>query len=203
MVTLTRNPARQLRRRPLASSQSDNALLARSRDGDQAAFRELVETYTPRVYSLVRNLVRSQSEAEDVTQEVFFKVYRKLDTFREDSAFYTWLYRVAVNAATDWLKKKRQDRALQVEDMQRLPLADEGDGPDTDIGRKDLRGEIRNAMSTLPEIFRTILVLRELEGMAYEEIGTVLEISKGTVESRLFRARAKLKAELERRHLGA
>ena len=187
----------------MASTTTDRDLLVRSRDGDQQAFRELVESYTPRVYGLVRNLVYSQSEAEDVTQEVFFKVYRKLATFREDSAFYTWLYRVAVNAATDWLKKKRQDRALQVEDLQRLPLADDCDTPDDNLGRKDLRGQIREAMGQLPEKFRTILVLRELEGMAYDEISNVLKISKGTVESRLFRARAKLKAELERRHLGA
>lgn len=203
MVTLTRNTARTTRRRPVASTQTDRDLLVRSRDGDQQAFRQLVENYTPRVYGLVRNLVHSQSEAEDVTQEVFFKVYRKLETFREDSAFYTWLYRVAVNASTDWLKKKRQDRSLQVEDLQRLPLTDDGEGPDDDLGRKDLRSQIRAAMGQLPEKFRTILVLRELEGMAYEEISKVLKISKGTVESRLFRARAKLKAELERRHLGA
>ena len=203
MVTLTHDTARSTRRRPVASTTTDRDLLVRSRDGDQQAFRELVESYTPRVYGLVRNLVYSQSEAEDVTQEVFFKVYRKLATFREDSAFYTWLYRVAVNAATDWLKKKRQDRALQVEDLQRLPLADDCDTPDDNLGRKDLRGQIREAMGQLPEKFRTILVLRELEGMAYDEISNVLKISKGTVESRLFRARAKLKAELERRHLGA
>ncbi|MEE2713936.1 MAG: sigma-70 family RNA polymerase sigma factor [Planctomycetota bacterium] len=187
----------------MAQTSTDRELLLRSQNGDQESFRRLVEMYTPRVYGLVRNLVRSQTEAEDVTQEVFFKVYRKLDTFREDSAFYTWLYRVAVNAATDWLKKKRQDRALQLDDFGAMSLADDADGPDQNVRTKDLRKEVRMAMGELSEKFRTILVLRELEGLQYEEISAVLQISKGTVESRIFRARAKLKIELERRRLGA
>lgn len=182
----------------MTSTSPDRELLIRSKEGSQDAFRQLVEMYTPRVYGLVRNLVSSTSEAEDVTQEVFFKVYRKLDSFREDSAFYTWLYRVAVNAATDWLKKRRLDRSFQVDDVGSLPLLDPADGPDDDLGKKDLRAEVRRAMATLPQKFRTILVLRELEGLAYEEISAVLSISKGTVESRLFRARARLKTELER-----
>ena len=201
MLTLER-PAPRTRRRPVAQTSTDRELLLRSQNGDQESFRRLVEMYTPRVYGLVRNLVRSQTEAEDVTQEVFFKVYRKLDTFRQDSAFYTWLYRVAVNAATDWLKKKRQDRAIQLDDFGAMSLADDADGPDQNVRTKDLRKEVRMAMGELPEKFRTILVLRELEGLQYEEISAVLQISKGTVESRIFRARAKLKIELERRRLG-
>ena len=201
MLTLER-PAPRTRRRPVAQTSTDRELLLRSQNGDQESFRRLVEMYTPRVYGLVRNLVRSQTEAEDVTQEVFFKVYRKLDTFREDSAFYTWLYRVAVNAATDWLKKKRQDRAIQLDDFGAMSLADDADGPDQNVRTKDLRKEVRIAMGELSEKFRTILVLRELEGLQYEEISAVLQISKGTVESRIFRARAKLKIELERRRLG-
>ncbi|MAG57315.1 MAG: hypothetical protein CMJ83_13560 [Planctomycetes bacterium] len=201
MPTLTAHPRRtvtRLRRSSVTSTSPDRELLIRSKEGSQDAFRQLVEMYTPRVYGLVRNLVSSTSEAEDVTQEVFFKVYRKLDSFREDSAFYTWLYRVAVNAATDWLKKRRLDRSFQVDDVGSLPLLDPADGPDDDLGKKDLRAEVRRAMATLPQKFRTILVLRELEGLAYEEISAVLSISKGTVESRLFRARARLKTELER-----
>jgi len=184
------------------STDSDRQLLLNARAGDEDSFRRLVETYTPRVFALVRNLVRSQSEAEDVTQEVFFKVHRKLDSFREDSTFYTWLYRVSVNTAHDWIKKQRKERAIQVEDFGAMPLTDDTDGPDESLRRRDLREEIREAMSRLPDSFRTILVLRELEGLRYEEISSVLQISKGTVESRIFRARAKLKDELDRRHIG-
>jgi RNA polymerase sigma-70 factor (ECF subfamily) len=161
-----------------------------------------VEAYTPRVFGLVRQLVHQSAEAEDVTQEVFFKVFRKLDTFREDSTFYTWLYRVAVNTATDWLKRRRHDRAVGLDDLGATTFADATDGPSETLSRRDLQAEVRRAMTRLPEKFRTILVLRELEGLPYEEIATVLAISKGTVESRLFRARARLKAELERQIKG-
>jgi RNA polymerase sigma-70 factor (ECF subfamily) len=190
------------RRRTLDAPTSDDLLLRRSREGDQEAFRQLVEAYTPRVFGLVRQLVHQSAEAEDVTQEVFFKVFRKLDTFREDSTFYTWLYRVAVNTATDWLKRRRHDRAVGLDDLGATAFADGTDGPSETLSRRDLQAEVRRAMTRLPEKFRTILVLRELEGLPYEEIATVLAISKGTVESRLFRARARLKAELERQIKG-
>lgn len=197
MVLSILEPIPETKRRPVIEPCPDDILIERTRAGDQDAFRTLVESYTPRVFSLVRNLVRNVAEAEDVTQEVFFKVYSKLDSFREDSAFYTWLYRVAVNTATDHLKKKRQDRAVLVDDLARLPIADEADSPADGASREDLRGEVRKAMARLPEKFRTILVLRELQGLAYEDIARVLKISKGTVESRIFRAREKLKRLLE------
>lgn len=176
-----------------ASAEDDVVLIARAREGDQEAFERLVAAYTPRVYSLVRQILRNATEAEDVTQEVFFKVFAKLASFREDSAFYTWLYRVAVNAATDHLKKRRHDRTILVEDVATLPVVDLAETPAEEFSRQDLRGAVREAMARLPEKFRTILVLRELEGLAYEEIADVLAISLGTVESRIFRAREKLK----------
>jgi RNA polymerase sigma-70 factor (ECF subfamily) len=185
------------RRATVTSPCPERDLLDRARQGDAAAFREIVETYTPRVYSLVRSLVRQDSEAEDVAQEVFFKVHAKLDSFREDSSFFTWLYRVAFNTATDHLKKRRQERSIQLEDLSRLPVEDSADSPAENLSRKDLRAEVRQAMARLPEKFRTILVLRELEGLAYEDLATVLKISKGTVESRLFRARERLRKLLE------
>lgn len=176
----------------------DAALITRALSGEEHAFRELVEHHTPRVYAVALRLLGNQAEAEDVTQDVFFKVSRKLDTFREEAALSTWLYRVTVNAATDHMKKRRGDRTALVEDLERLPIEDHGDRPDEALQRGDLRARVRDAMDQLPDVFRTIIVLRELEGLAYEEIASVLSISKGTVESRLFRARAKIKAILER-----
>jgi RNA polymerase sigma-70 factor (ECF subfamily) len=178
-------------------SSPEHELLERARRGDEAAFRQIVEAYTPRVFTLVRNLVRIPAEAEDVTQEVFYKVFAKLDSFREDSGFYTWIYRVAVNTATDWLKRRRHDRSVLMDDMARLPVVDEADTPTEDLSRRDVQAAVRAAMAKLPEKFRTILVLRELEGLPYEEIAKVLRISKGTVESRIFRARERLKKLLE------
>ena len=173
-------------------------ILSRARNGDPDAFRSLVERYTPRVYAVARNLVASAGDAEDVTQEVFFKVHAKLESFREEAAFSTWLYRVTVNAAADYVKKRRQERSTLVEDMARLPVEDPSGEPEEDVARDDLCREIRSAMAALPPKFRTILVLRELEGLSYNAITEILGISKGTVESRLFRARARLRERLHR-----
>jgi RNA polymerase sigma-70 factor (ECF subfamily) len=103
-----------------------------------------------------------------------------------------------MNTAADHRKKRRGDRAVLIDDVTKLPLVDPGEGPDADLGRNDLKTEVRRAMAALPENFRAILVLRELEGLSYQEIGTILDLNKGTVESRLFRARARLKEHLER-----
>ena len=177
---------------------TESEILKRARDGDQDAFRLLVERYTSKVFGLARNILGNDRDAEDVVQDVFFKVHRRLETFREDARFSTWLYRVTFNAAFDRVKKRRADRAILAEDFQKLPVEAPEDGPAEQATRRDLRSEVRRAMAGLPEKFRTVLVLRELEGMAYEDISQTLGISKGTVESRLFRARARLKEALER-----
>lgn len=184
---------------PSASPPSDEELVERARSGNAEAFRELVRAFTPRVFAVARNLVNNPGDAEDVTQEVFFKVYAKLDSFREDAAFSTWLYRVTLNAAADFRKRRRHEKAVSLDEATWLPLVAPGDGPSDGLGRADLRAEVRRAMARLPEKFRSILVLRELEELSYQEIGQILGMNKGTVESRLFRARARLREELERR----
>lgn len=126
-------------------------------------------------------------------QEVFFKVHRKLHTFREDAALSTWLYRVTMNAAADYLKRRRSDRSVLVEDFGALALEDPQDSPEAEADREDQRRLVRQAIAELPDIFRDVLVLRELEGLPYEEIAETLGLSKGTVESRLFRARARVR----------
>jgi len=180
------------------SGLSEDEILARAGSGDKEAFATLVERYTPRVFAIARNVLGSAVDAEDVTQDVFFKVYRKLGSFEKRAAFSTWLYRVTINASTDFIKKRRQEKAASMEDMGRLPLEDPDASPETHLGRKDLRRQIRSAMAELPEKFRTILVLRELEELSYGEIAEILQVSKGTVESRIFRARARLRERLER-----
>jgi RNA polymerase sigma-70 factor (ECF subfamily) len=177
----------------------DTDLLARARNGDEDAFRGLVDRYTPKIYRLIFSILGRAQESEDATQEVFFKVHRKLATFREDSAFYTWLYRVAFNTASDHLKKRKRDRTVYVEDVSRLPVEDPEGTPDEGLIRESLRKEVREALASLPEKFRLVLTLREIDGLTYEEIGRNLKLSKGTVESRIFRARSRLKAELDRR----
>ena len=191
-------PSAAMTLKPKAIPLPEDQLILKARSGDSDAFREIVRRFTPRVFAVARNLVSNAGDAEDVVQEVFFKVHRKLSSFREDAAFGTWLYRVTVNTAADSLKKRRQDHSVTVDDLGQLALVDPADGPDESLGRRNLRREIRKAMSCLPEKFRTIIVLRELEGLSYQEISRIIGCSKGTVESRLFRARARLRDLLER-----
>jgi RNA polymerase sigma-70 factor, ECF subfamily len=174
----------------------DLELVERARAGDISAFETLVHRYTPRIHALVAGMIRDRDASEDVVQDVFFKVYRKLDGFEGKSRFYTWLYRVAYNTATDWLKKKRNDRSIEVEDLSQIEAETPGNAPDSDLREAELRRRLAAAVAELPPIFRDILVLREYERLSYEEIAEVLACSKGTVESRLFRARARLKEKL-------
>jgi RNA polymerase sigma-70 factor, ECF subfamily len=187
-------PTRALNRPP-----SESEMIAKARLGDPAAFEEIVRTYLPRVLAIAQNLVGRGGDAEDVAQEVFFKVHQKLANFREEASLYTWLYRVTVNTATDFMKRRSHRPLGQVEEIDTLPVADQGDTPLSAISRADLSREIREAILEIPGNFRTVLVLREIEQLTYEEIAQTMKCSIGTVESRLFRARARLKAILERR----
>ncbi|MCA9320240.1 MAG: RNA polymerase sigma factor [Planctomycetes bacterium] len=180
----------------MTSPPDDEALIARAGNGDESAFAELVERYSDRIYTLVSSMVRDRSEAEDVVQEVFFKVYRKLEGFEGKSSFYTWLYRVSLNAATDHLKKRRNDRARSAEDFVLNEVPQPGAAPGRRMDRGELRLKMAEAIASLPPKYRDILVLREYQDCSYEEIAQVLGCSKGTVESRLFRARARLRDRL-------
>src|SRR5262245_2834944 len=139
-----------------------------------------------------------ESDVEDVTQEAFLKAYRKLGNFDGRSSFYTWLYRVAANTAMDWRKRERHRRHAP------LPEGPEGDdavpsaeaGPERSASQRELAARIDAAIESLPEKYHEILVLREVEGLSYEEISERLGMSKGTVESRLFRARERLREKL-------
>lgn len=185
--------------RALSRPSPESDLIAKARLGDPSAFEEIVRSYLPRVMAIAQNLVGRTGDAEDVAQEVFFKVHRKLGEFREEASLYTWLYRVTVNTATDFLKRRSHRPLGQVEEIDNVPVADSGDTPLAAISRTDLAREVREAIQEVPIPFRTVLVLREIEQLTYEEIADTMKCSIGTVESRLFRARARLKSILERR----
>jgi RNA polymerase sigma-70 factor (ECF subfamily) len=159
----------------------------------------LVDLYRDRIYRLVLRLVRDADEAEDVTQEVFVKAFYRISSYKGDAAFYTWLYRVAVNAATDWRKRWRRRKGLSLEDSPTGPegIGDESPRPERLAHGRELGVRLEQALERLPENYRAILVLREYEGLSYEEMGRVLRLPKGTVESRLFRARERLKEMLD------
>jgi RNA polymerase sigma-70 factor (ECF subfamily) len=181
----------------------ENELIASAVAGDHGAFRSLVEMHELRVHRLLSRFTRDPGELEDLAQEVFVKVYRKLDTFQSDSAFYTWLYRIAVNTATDYLGRLHRRRLHLVETDAELDAVRQHEktaGSAAPLLEDELRRVTRQVLDTLPEKYRTILVLREYEDLSYTDMANVLQCSLGTVESRLFRARQRFKEALERLH---
>ena len=180
---------------------SDQELIAAVLEGSEAAFAGLVDRYKERVFRLLGRYCRDQIECEDLAQDVFLKVFRKLHTFQQESAFFTWLYRIAVNAATDHLSRASHRRLRLVEDERVLdPGSQDHDSPAAPLMAAELVAVTRTILDSLPEKYRTILVLREYEDLSYNEIAAVLQIQLGTVESRLFRARQRFKEQLERNH---
>jgi RNA polymerase sigma-70 factor (ECF subfamily) len=173
----------------------ERALIARLREGDTEALREIVERYESRIFALIHGIVRDAHEVEDIAQEVFLKVYSRIGAFDERSQFYTWLYRVAVNAAKDHVKHRRRRPSIPWNDEADLPSGDPD--PASEAEASETRRRVRDAIGSLPLRYREVLSLREIDGMTYTEIARVLRISIGTVESRLHRARARLKRRLE------
>ena len=179
----------------------DDKLIAGVLDGSDEAFRILIERYQDRIFRLLNRFTRDRIEAEDLAQEVFVKVFRKLHTFQRDSSFYTWLYRIASNTAADHLARRKRRRLQLVEDVTVLDQdLDAGDGAAGPLLEEEMRRVTREVVAGLPEKYRTILILREYEELSYTTIAEVLGCSIGTVESRLFRARKRFKEALERRY---
>ena len=179
----------------MSNKESDKKLVKRVQKGDKGAFDLLVLKYQHKIVNLVMRYVRDPELALDITQEAFIKAYRALPRFRGDSAFYTWMYRIAVNTAKNHLAAQRR-RPLDVElDMQDPEQYDlhaklrETDTPEGVTLGRELKETVERAIAGLPEDLRTAIILRELEGMSYEEIAQTMECPVGTVRSRIFRAR--------------
>lgn len=181
----------------------DQKLVESARKGDRQAFGRLVERYQRRVYALAFGIVRQREDAWDVAQEAFVKAYRNLDRFEGTAAFYTWLYRITYNLAIDALREKARRESPCLDEPRKVEEALEKDGQAQATGpgevaeRRELAAVIETAMSRLSDKHRAIIVLREIEGLSYEEMAEVLGISKGTVMSRLFHARQNLQALLQ------
>lgn len=185
---------------PDPNSIEDRALIEATLTGSQAAFEALIARHQEKIFRLLQRFTRDAAEVEDLAQEVFLKAYRRLHTFQFGSAFYTWLYRVAVNTANDAVQRRKRSPVRAVEDPGVFESADAQDGPAAP-DRSMLEGELvqatRVVLDRMPEKFRNILVLREFEDLSYEEIAASLGCALGTVESRLFRARARFRELLE------
>ena len=179
----------------MSSQSSDKKLVKRVQRGDKGAFDLLVLKYQHKIVNLVMRYVRDPELALDITQEAFIKAYRALPRFRGDSAFYTWMYRIAVNTAKNHLAAQRR-RPMNVElDFQDPEQYDlhaklkETDTPEALTLSNELKNTVEQAIAALPEDLRTAIILREIEGMSYEEIAQTMECPVGTVRSRIFRAR--------------
>jgi RNA polymerase sigma-70 factor (ECF subfamily) len=179
----------------MASEPTDKQLVIRVQKGDKGAFDLLVLKYQHKIVNLVMRYVRDPEMALDITQDAFIKAYRALPRFRGDSAFYTWLYRIAVNTAKNYLAAQRRrpmDIELDLQDPEQYDLhakLKETDTPEAVTISNEVQEILERAIAALPEDLRTAIILRELDGMSYEEIAQTMECPVGTVRSRIFRAR--------------
>lgn len=187
----------------MGEREADLALVERVQSGDREAFGLLVGKYQRKLLRLVMRLVRDPAEAEDVTQEAFIKAYRALPNFRGDSAFYTWLYRIGVNTAKNWLVAhgRRMPTMSEIavdetEGIEEVVLLRDDETPDRVLMSRQIGETVNAAMEALPEDLRTAISLREIEGLSYEEIAQVMDCPIGTVRSRIFRAREAIAARL-------
>jgi len=183
--------------------QSDLELVRRVQRGERGAFDLLVLRYQHKVVKLVSRLLRDPSEAEDVAQEAFVKAYRALGSFRGDSAFYTWLYRIAVNTARNTMAaRQRRPLAYEAELSENEQTVVEsrmrhGDTPEATVLSDEIHRTVNSAVEELPEDLRTAIILREIEGLSYEEIAEAMDCPVGTVRSRIFRAREAIDRSLK------
>jgi RNA polymerase sigma-70 factor (ECF subfamily) len=187
-----------------ADAVADADLVRTAQSGDSRAFDELVTRYRGKVYGMCYHLVQNDQDAWDLSQEAFIKSWRALGSFKGDSSFYTWIYRIAHNCSYDWLRKKRIQSDGEYNDELGKPIAagaeavPKGDRrPDEVLKNRELGVRIKDAIAQLSPDHRMVILLREVEGQSYEEIAEVMECSLGTVMSRLFYARKKLQELLK------
>jgi RNA polymerase sigma-70 factor (ECF subfamily) len=178
----------------------DQRLVEACRSGDRQAFRLLMQRYQRKVYSIAYGFLRNQEDALDVVQESFIKVHRYLHNFEGNSSFYTWLYRIVSNLCIDHIRKNRRHRELEFDDGLRHDGAEEGEGaafvPPSSLGdpagllqRREILEAVQDGLQHLSDKHRAVIIMRELQGMSYEEMAREMGCSKGTIMSRLFHAR--------------
>jgi len=202
-----RQPARRdhegdAERARMSEAQVDELLVERVKHGDKRAFDLLINKYQHRIISLVGRYVSDPAEAMDVAQEAFIKAYRAIDRFRGDSAFYTWLYRIAINTAKNWLvarKRRPPSTDIDAADAEQYDIESrlkEQGTPENELLREEIKSTVFEAIAALPDDLRTAIMLRELEGMSYEDIAVTMDCPIGTVRSRIFRAREAIDEKL-------
>lgn len=190
-----------------AAKKEDAILVKRAQAGDRDAFRQLFERYHQRAYALAMGVVRHPQDAQDVVQDAFIKAHRYLPKFEGTSSFYTWFYRIVMNLSIDYIRKRKRGRAVEYNDAisgaEQSELEDNallprilGEDPGRSLYRKEIRGQISTALEELSDNHRSVLVMREIEGMSYDEMADIMNCSKGTIMSRLFHARKNMQIVL-------
>jgi RNA polymerase sigma-70 factor, ECF subfamily len=199
-------PSKERRAR---EAEDDRVLIESAQAGDMSAFRRLVERHQRPAFAVAMALVRDENDARDVVQEAFLRVHKSLPTFEGGSTFFTWLYRIVTNLSIDLMRKpgrrtsdlgEREDGRLDPDDGTALeaPFVDrlEGADPADAVRRREIAARLQAALDALPSYHRAVIVMRELDGLSYEEMAQVMGVSKGTIMSRLFHARQKLQRAL-------
>jgi RNA polymerase sigma-70 factor (ECF subfamily) len=188
---------------PVAETGADATLVARAQQGDLDAFDALVRKYQERVYATIYNMTSNHEDADDLTQESFIKAYRALKSFKGDSSFFTWLYRIAVNKTINFLKQRRNRGQMSLNDLDfnaehdpdLVSLISERT-PRREVNLAELQEKLNEAMQKLSEPHRLVVTLHDIQGLPHEEIGRIMGCNVGTVRSRLFYARQQLQAHL-------
>ena len=188
---------------PAAVPTEEQVLVRRAQRGDLAAYDELIRRYQERIYATVYHMTSNHEDANDLTQETFIKAYNALKSFKGDSSFYTWIYRIAVNKTINFLKQRKNRSHLSLDDLDfnaehdpdLVALVSEKT-PRREAGLAELQEKLNAAMQKLSEPHRLVITLHDVQGMAHEEIAQIMDCNVGTVRSRLFYARQQMQAEL-------
>jgi RNA polymerase sigma-70 factor (ECF subfamily) len=190
----------------IREAEEDRVLIARAQQNDVAAFRQLVERHQRRAFAIALSLVRDENDARELVQDAFLRVFRGLNSFQNNSSFFTWLYRIITNLSIDLIRKPGRQLAdidesrFETDDSREaeFPLLSRVDGSDPVdvVRRKEIAGRLQAALDALPPYHRGVIVMREIEGLSYEEMAQAMGVSKGTIMSRLFHARQKLQKAL-------
>lgn len=190
----------------IREAEEDRALIAKAQQGDVAAFRQLVERHQRRAFAIALSLVRDENDARELVQDAFLRVFKGLHTFQGTSSFFTWLYRIITNLSIDLIRKPGRQLAdidearFESDESQEaeFPLLSRVDGSDPMdvVRRREIAGRLHAALEALPPYHRSVIVMREIEGLSYDEMAEAMGVSKGTIMSRLFHARQKLQKAL-------
>ena len=197
-------PIAELLENPTTKPGTDDlTLVRRAQSGDAAAYDELMRKYQERIYGTLYHMTSTHEDANDLTQETFIKAYRVLNTFKGDSSFYTWIYRIAINKTINFLKQRRNKVHMSLNDLDFNPEHDpdlvalvSDKTPHRDAGLSELQEKLNEAMQKLSKPHRLVVTLHDIQGLSHEEIGKIMDCNVGTVRSRLFYARQQLQAHL-------